>query len=372
MTVTPPVELPASVTAPAARTPRRARYAGTHPRRFAEKYKELRVDPDEVAHIEAKGRTAAGTHRPIAVAEVVAALGPSLRPGAVLADCTLGFGGHARELLARVAPGGVLYAFDADGGALAAAETRLRAWLSDSGTDARLVCSHANYASLEKTILQCEPGGCDAVLADLGCSSMQLDDPRRGFSLRRDGPLDMRLDASRGSPASERLTHWSEVELAELLAVNADEPHAARLASRIRAAARSGGLQTTGQLAAVVRAALPSVEADKSVRRVFQAIRIAVNDEYRRLDAMLEQLPRVLRPGGRAAVISFHSGEDRRVKLAFKAGVEAGWYSAASDVVRPSMAEQRNNSRSSCAKLRSCIRSSWNPLFGSMDPVYRH
>lgn len=355
MHITPP-QAPAAP--PAVKPPRRARYAGSHPRLFTEKYKELKNDPALIAHIEAKGGTAAGTHRPVAVPEVLAALGGALRPGAVAVDCTLGFGGHAKELLSRIAPGGVLYAFDADGAAAAATEARLRAWLSDSGTNARLVVTHANYAACERTVLAHEPGGCDALLADLGCSSMQLDDPSRGFSMKNDGPLDMRLDASRGEPASALLSRWSEAELALLLEVNADEPHAARLAPRLAAAARRGGLTTTRELAALVRASLPAAEADKSVRRVFQAVRIETNDEFRRLDALLDQLPRLLKPGGRAALISFHSGEDRRVKLALKGGLAAGVYSAASsDVVRPSMAEQRSNSRSACAKLRSCERS---------------
>jgi 16S rRNA (cytosine1402-N4)-methyltransferase len=345
------------------RPPRRVRYSGTHPVSFKDKYKELSGDAALLAQLELKGKTAAGTHRPVAVPEVLAALEPSLRAGACAVDCTLGYGGHARELLKRIAPGGTLYGLDADGATLSATEARLNAWLQTSGEadSARLVPQHCNYSAVSRVLLAAEPEGVDALLADLGCSSMQLDDPSRGFGFKRDGPLDMRLDPSRGAPASARLAEWSEAQLADLLMANADEPFAERLAPAIACAARLGNLQTTLQLAACIRDALrrvaPAPEAERSVRRTFQAIRIGVNDELRRLDALLLAVPLVLKPGARAAIISFHSGEDRRVKLAFKAGLADGTYSEISpEVIRPSMEEQRSNSRSACAKLRWAVR----------------
>ena len=348
---------------PAPRPPRRVRYSGTHPVAFKDKHKELSGDAALLAKLALKGKTAAGTHRPVAVPEVLAALAPSLYPGASAVDCTLGYGGHARELLRRIAPGGVLYGLDADGATLAATEARLNAWLQTSGEadGARLVPRHSNYTAVSSVVLAAEPGGVDALLADLGCSSMQLDDPSRGFGFKRDGPLDMRLDPSRGAPASARLTEWSEAQLADLLIANADEPFAERLAPALARAARAGNVQTTLQLAGVIRECLrraaPAAEVELSVRRCFQAIRIGVNDELRRLDALMLAIPLVLKPGGRAAVISFHSGEDRRVKLAFKAGLADGTYSEISpEVIRPSMEEQRSNSRSACAKLRWAVR----------------
>jgi 16S rRNA (cytosine1402-N4)-methyltransferase len=291
------------------------------------------------------------------MAEVLTALSPVLRPGAVAVDCTLGYGGHTAELLSRIAPGGRLYAFDADGEELSKTVARLRSLGYDEDA---LVCTHANYAAAAKTVLSREPGGVDALLADLGCSSMQLDDPRRGFGYKRDGPLDMRLDTSRGQPASELLREQDALSLEAMLTENSDEPHAQRIAQRL--CARGGpSFDSTVQLADAVRAALPSgldhAASELSVRRVFQAIRIAVNKEFDRLDALLVQLPLMLKPGGRAAVISFHSGEDRRVKAAFKDGILSGVYAEASGVVRPSLAEQRGNPRAACAKLRWAQRS---------------
>jgi 16S rRNA (cytosine1402-N4)-methyltransferase len=337
-------ESQAAAPAPAAHK-RRERYSGVNPRSYALKYKELAGDADVVARIEAKGNTAVGTHRPICVDEIVQLLAPA--PGRVHADATLGYGGHASAVLQL---GARVIGLDADGEEL----QRTRARLAHFG-DA-LTCVHSNYAALASVVLEREPAGCDSVLADLGVSSMQLDGGR-GFSFKVDAPLDMRLDGSRGAPAWQRLDAWDALALEEMLRENADEPRAAELGGALAAAHARRPLATTSALVAAVRAALPrGTSADDvaaTTRRVFQAIRIAVNDEFSKLDALLLTLPLVLKPGGRVAVLTFHSGEDRRVKKAFKAGVQSGVYSAASeDIIRPSWAEQRANSRSSCAKLR--------------------
>ena len=328
---------------------RRPRYAGANPRTFDAKYKERGSDPVTVGKIEAKGNTAAGTHRPICVAEILAALSP--QPGSTMVDCTLGYGGHARELLLRVAPGGHVFAFDADAQELQRTEARLCAEFHGA-----LTAFHANYAAAARTVLERAPEGVDGLLADLGCYSMQLDDPSRGFSFKRDGVLDMRLDVTRGAPAWERFARWDVQALEALLRDNADEPRAAELAAALVATQARSPLRTTSDLASAVRSALPrgvpADEATATTRRVFQAVRIAVNNEFEKLDALLIAVPLVLKPGARAAFLSFHSGEDRRVKLALKAGLQAGVYSEVSEMLRPSWEEQRANSRSAPAKLR--------------------
>jgi len=333
---------------------RRRRYAGKYPRRFDEKYKEH--DPQRYSGIAAKvlasGKTPAGTHRPIMVSEILKVLEP--KPGEGAADCTLGYGGHAQELLARMQPGGWLLGLDADPIEILKTESRLRAL----GYGPNSFTAHrTNFAGLTKVLAAGGVPGVDMVLADLGVSSMQLDDPARGFSFKHEGLLDMRLNPNRGQPASALLAKIAPLALATLLAENADEPRADLLAQAL--AGRR--CQTTTELARAVRAALPQIESaeqELSVRRVFQALRIAVNDEFSALDALLRQLPHCLNPGGRAAILTFHSGEDRRVKKTFEAGVRAGWYSdCAREVIRPTGDERHANPRSAAAKLRWARRS---------------
>lgn len=332
---------------------RRQRYSGKYPRRFDEKYKEL--DParhaETVAKVIASGKTPAGTHRPIMVAEILEFLGP--KPGGRAVDCTLGFGGHAREILARLVPGGHLIGLDADPIELPKAESRLRAL--GFGTDC-FTAVRANYAGLPKTLAAAQWDGADCILADLGLSSMQIDDPARGFSPKFDGPLDMRMNPDKGQPASALLEKLNAPQLAELLAENADEPRAALLAGALA----GKRFPTTAALAGAIRSALPNMSADERslcARRVFQALRIAVNEEFTALDMLLRHLPGCLRPGGRAAILTFHSGEDRRVKKAFQAGLRDGLYSRIADEVgRPTPEERRDNPRSSAAKLRWAIR----------------
>jgi 16S rRNA (cytosine1402-N4)-methyltransferase len=333
---------------------RRPRYAGRHPRRFEDKYKEHQPElyPETVEKVLASGKTPAGSHVPIMVAEVMEALGP--RPGETAVDCTLGYGGHARALLERIQPGGRLLALDVDPLELPKAEARLRGL--GFGPDV-LIMRRTNFAGLPAALAAEHLAGVDCLLADLGVSSMQLDTPGRGFAFKAPGPLDMRMNPNRGQPASAWLRKIQPAALAALLEENADEPHAEVLAEALA----GQSIEWTSDLTELVRATLVCVRVDEreqSVRRVFQALRIAVNEEFSALDTLLRHLPACLNSGGRAAIITFHSGEDRRVKKAFQAGLRDGQFSAiADDPVRPSAEERRANPRAGAAKLRWARRS---------------
>ena len=335
---------------------RRVRYSGRNPRRFEEKYKER--DPqryaDTVAKVLASGKTPVGTHRPIMVAEILATLAP--QPGELAVDGTLGYGGHAQEILARIQPGGRLLGLDADPVELPKTEARLRA--AGFGPEIFTVI-RSNFAGLPQALAEFGVqnsefgiGKADCILADLGVSSMQIDDPARGFSVKTDGPLDMRMNPQRGFPASMLLEKSSAAALAKLFQENADEPRAGELADSLA----GKKFATTKTLAAAIRTALPRLgkdELDLTVRRVFQALRIAVNDEFSALDMLLRHLPSCLNSGGRVAILTFHSGEDRRVKKAFAAGLRDGLYAAIADeVIRPTPEERHSNQRSAPAKLR--------------------
>jgi len=328
---------------------RRPRYAGKNPRRFEDKYKEH--DPqrysDTVAKVLASGKTPAGSHRPIMVAEIIEALAP--QPGEIAVDCTLGYGGHTREILPKLQPGGRMIGLDADPIELPKTETRLRE--AGFGPDV-FKAVRSNFAGLPQVLAGENLSGADCILADLGVSSMQLDNPARGFSVKLDGPLDMRLNPQRGAPASALLKKLTSAALAELLMDNADEPRATELA----AALAGRGFTTTNELAHAIRDASPRLgreEADLTVRRVFQALRIAVNDEFSALETLLRHLPACLNPGGRVAILTFHSGEDRRVKKSFAAGLRSGLYAdVAYEVIRPTAEERHSNPRSVPAKLR--------------------
>ena len=339
---------------------RRPRYSGKNPRRFEDKYKEH--DPvryaETVEKVLASGKTPAGTHRPIMVAEILELLAP--KPGEVAVDCTLGYGGHAREILPRLQPGGKLLGLDTDPIELPKTEARFRAL----GFGPDIFTAHrSNFAGLPQVLAEFfslstsdgERAGvrcADIILADLGVSSMQIDDPARGFSVKFDGPLDMRMNPRRGQPASAFLAKINSDALAKLLVEYADEPHAATLAPALAGKT----FATTKSIANAIRAVLPRLnkeDCDLSIRRVFQALRIAVNDEFSALDTFLRNLPACLNPGGRVAILTFHSGEDRRVKKSFEAGLRDGIYSdIAREVLRPSPAERNANPRSAPAKLR--------------------
>ncbi|HRJ10306.1 MAG TPA: 16S rRNA (cytosine(1402)-N(4))-methyltransferase RsmH [Prosthecobacter sp.] len=333
---------------------RRPRYPGKNPRRFEDKYKELNPElhAETVAKVRAAGKTPAGQHVPILLREVLEVLAP--RPGERAVDCTLGHGGHAGALLKAVQPGGALLALDQDPIEIVRAEALLRA--SGCGEDALLV-RRMNFAGLPRALADlgwCD--GADVLLADLGCSSMQFDNPARGFSFKHDGPLDMRMNPLRGVSARDLLQKLPVEKLAEILEENADERHAALLARALAGRDHAG----TRALAEAVRGALPGRlderEREAAVRRVFQALRIAVNGEFEALDTFLRQLPACLRPGARVAILTFHSGEDRRVKHVFRDGLRGGVFSSVNDeVIRPSPQEIRDNPRASPAKLRWAV-----------------
>lgn len=341
------------------RPPRRPRYSGKNPRQFHEKYKELQPEryAADVAKVLASGKTPAGMHRPIMVAEILAALAP--KPGDIAVDCTLGYGGHARELLTSIQPGGRLLGMDADPIELPKTEARLRAL---GLPEESLVVRRMNFAGALQFIYSEAPQGADVLLADLGLSSMQIDNPARGFTFKSDGPLDMRMNSQHGQPASALLDKLDVAGLAQLLVQNADLESAETLALEILKAHDRSPLLTTQGLAAVIRQAHarfpnPAADADQVVRGVFQALRIAVNDEFGALENFLRNLPYAVRPGGRIAILTFHSGEDRRVKESFKAGVRDGLYGEVTkDVIRASREEQYANPRSTSAKLRVAIR----------------
>jgi 16S rRNA (cytosine1402-N4)-methyltransferase len=347
---------------------RRKRYSGKNPRRFEDKYKEHNPDKyaDTVAKVLDSGKTPAGTHRPIMVAEILEVLAP--KPGDIVADCTLGFGGHARALLEKITPGGRLLGLDADPIELPKTEQRLRDFLLPllpQGGEGRgeevsssalpiLSVHRSNFAGLPKVLADSQLPGVDIILADLGVSSMQLDNPARGFSTKGDGPLDMRMNPQKGQTASDLLKKIEPSSLETILTGNADEPRAKELALALF----GKNFQTTKQLANAIRETFPehrrkSDDADLTIRRVFQALRIAVNDEFSALDTFLRNIRYVLNPGGRVAILTFHSGEDRRVKKAFEAGLVENFYTDIShEVLRPSADERRANPRSSPAKLR--------------------
>ena len=335
------------------RPPRRKRYGGKNPRRFEDKYKEH--DParygETIAKVIASGKTPAGSHIPILVAEVLDAL--QLKFGMTGVDATLGYGGHAAKILEKIGPTGNLVGLDMDPLEIPKTEARLR------GLGFGVECFEAvrsNYAGIAKVLEERGTHEVDFIFADLGCSSMQFDDPARGFSYKSVGPLDMRMNPSRGLTAAEWLVRASVEKLETALHLNADEPRAESIA----VALAGHRFANTTSLAQAIRESVRVSDEDErelTVRRVFQAIRIAVNEEFTALEAFLRVLPKCLKPGGRAAILTFHSGEDRRVKQVMRQGVRDGIFfemSKGATVAGPE--ERRMNPRSSSAKLRWVTR----------------
>ncbi len=289
------------------------------------------------------------------VEEVLRCLRPAA--GEVAIDCTLGGGGHAVAILERIRPGGRLVGIDVDPIELPKTGARLRA--AGFGPDT-FVSHHVNFSELPAVLATSGVSSANVILVDLGVSSMQHDNPERGFSFRGVGPLDMRMDPSRGETAAELIARLDRDALASLLTENADEPQAAFVAGILKRELPV----TTHALTRLVRRELtavlpvvPKADVKMSVRRTLQALRIAVNGEFAALEKLLEVLPACLAPGGRVAVLTFHSGEDRRVKKAFQAGLRSGVYAdLAGQVIRSTKEETFANRRASSAKLRWAVR----------------
>lgn len=340
---------------------RRIHYSGRYPRHFAEKYKELNPERygEEIAHVRAKGNTPAGTHIPIMVREILDVL--AIQPGEQGFDATLGYGGHTMAMLQELKGEGHLYGGDVDPIESRKTEARIRA---KGYTDAQWSLRRMNFCEIDKLVE--EVGPFDFILADLGVSSMQIDNPERGFSFKVDGPLDLRLNQEAGISAAERLDTISRDELAGMLYENSDEPYCEELAKAITDEIRKGHrVDTTTKLRRIIEDTLDFLpEKDKketikkTCQRTFQALRIDVNREFEVLYEFMEKLPGALKPGGRVAILTFHSGEDKLVKRALKEGCRAGIYSEyAKDVVRPSAQECAQNGRARSTKMRWAVRS---------------
>ncbi len=340
--------------------PRRVRYTGTHPKAFKEKYKELQPEryADDVEKIKQQGRTPAGMHVSICVSEILAFL--AIQPGHVGLDATLGYGGHSAEMLKCLVPNGKLYAFDVDPFELPKTKERL---LNLGFGDEVLDIRKMNFSNIDLLIY--ESGPLDFILADLGISSMQIDNPERGFSFKIDGPLDLRLNPKSGKTAAAFLKTITEEKLASIFQLNADEPYAAQIAEAVCSAIKKGhSIDTTTHLRQIIKTTITNTvhKADddiikKTCQRCFQALRIEVNNEFGVLDKFLEKLPNALKSGGRVAILSFHSGEDRRVKKSFQYYFEEGEYSAiAQEIIRPTVEECAANPRAKSAKLRWAVK----------------
>ena len=338
---------------------RRVRYKGTHPRNYREKYKELNPEKyqGDVEKIIKSGKTPAGMHISIMVNEILEFL--DIQPGQIGYDATLGYGGHSQKMLEKLQGKGHLYATDVD--PIESEKTRKRLESLGYGPEI-LTIKRINFARLDEVAPEEK---FDFVLADLGVSSMQIDNPDRGFTFKYDGPLDLRLDPTAGVSAAERLRELDQEELAAMLVENSDEPYADRIAKAVMQVYKRGGtVETTKQFAAIIEGALsflPPKEkkeaVKKSCQRCFQALRIDVNSEFEVLYDFLDKLPGVLKSGGRVAVLTFHSGEDRLVKKAFKQGLKEGIFSEiCEDVIRPSAEECFQNPRAKSTKMRWAIK----------------
>ena len=339
---------------------RRVRYKPKYPRKYEEKYKELNPEKykETIAHVISKGNTPAGMHISIMVKEILDFL--QIKPGETGFDATLGYGGHTKAMMECLKGEGHMYATDVD--PEESAKTKKRLAEQGFGEDI-LTVKLQNFCTIDE--IAEEIGGFDFILADLGVSSMQIDNPKRGFSFRADGPLDLRLNQEKGISAAERLDEISREELAGMLYENSDEPYCEEIAKAITDEIRKGNrVDTTTKLRELIADTLdflPEKEKKDTIRktcqRVFQALRIDVNREFEVLYEFMEKLPDALKPGGRVAILTFHSGEDKLVKKALKAGYKAGIYSDyAKDVIRPSAQECAQNGRARSTKMRWAIK----------------
>ena len=339
---------------------RRPRYSGTHPKSYQQKYKEHNITAHSELrdHLRAKGKTPAGTHIPVMTEEILACLKPA--PGEIVIDCTLGYGGHALEFIKRIGPNGKLIALDIDNAELERTKNRL------AKADAQVSFHRSNFAGIAKVLSKENLQACDIIFADLGVSSMQIDDPNRGISYKHKGPLDMRMDDRLKQTGVDLLNTLSEEELDNALWELSDEPDHQEIARSIVAQRASGEITQTSQLVRLifdVKGLTPKMwtkiqQSSKfgslhPAARTFQALRILVNDELGSLKQLLRVAPNCLKPGGRIGIISFHSGEDRLVKRSFREGVrDETYFSAAKNPLVPRIKEVKANPRSASAKFR--------------------
>lgn len=341
---------------------RRVRYSGTHPRSYKEKYKEHNPEKyaDTIEKVIKKGSTPAGMHISICVNEIIDFL--DIKPGQIGLDATLGYGGHTKAMLQCLQGNGHIYALDVD--PIESAKTTERLRNQGFGEDI-LTVRLQNFADID-LVTKDTGKKFDFVLADLGVSSMQIDNPDRGFSYKVEGPLDLRMNPHKGVSAAQRLKELTEEELVGMLVENSDEPYAEEIAATVMKWFKKGkSIETTTHMKEVIEQALvyvPKAERaeaiKKSCARTFQALRIDVNSEFEVLYTFLEKLPQVLAPNGRVAILTFHSGEDRLVKKSFKQLKAEGVYKdICKDVIRPSAEECARNSRAKSTKMRWAIRS---------------
>ena len=340
---------------------RRVRYSGTHPKRFEEKYKEHNPEKykDTIEKVISKGSTPAGMHLSIMVNEILDFL--QIEPGQQGLDATLGYGGHTGKMLEQLKGQGHIYALDVD--PIEIVKTKKRLEEKGFGEDILTICQ-TNFANIDE--IADKYGKFDFVLADLGVSSMQIDNPERGFTYKYDGPLDLRLNPEAGISAAERLMEITQEEFVGMMVENSDEPFAEEIAREVFGLKKKGTpVKTTFELKNAIEKALVKVPekekklaVKKSCQRVFQALRIDVNSEFEVLYAFLDKLPHILNPGGRVAILTFHSGEDRLVKRIFKEMKSEGIYADVSkDVIRPTPEECARNPRAASTKMRWAVKS---------------
>lgn len=339
---------------------RRVRYKGTHPKNYKEKYKELSPEKygDTIQKVLSKGSTPAGMHLSICVKEILSFL--QIKPGQVGLDATLGYGGHTLEMLECLEGKGHIYALDVD--PIESVKTKKRLEGLGYGENI-LTIKQMNFANIDE--IAKEAGPFDFILADLGVSSMQIDNPDRGFSYKQEGPLDLRLNPEKGESAAQRLKSITQEELEGMLVENADEPYAREIAQRVfKELKKKKDIDTTKRLRQMIEDALSFLPNEqrkeaikKSCQRTFQALRIDVNSEFEVLEEFLNKIPNVLREGGRVAILTFHSGEDRLVKKSFQQNFREGLYSEiANEVIRPSKEELNRNSRARSTKMRWAVK----------------
>ncbi len=286
-------------------------------------------------------------HRPVLLHEVLAHLDP--KPGETWVECTLGGGGHGAAIAAILLPGGRLIAIDQDATMIELARPRL--------ANLPVTIANANFDQLKDVLENLNIAGVDGVLADLGFSSDQMDNAARGLSFQSDGPLDMRLDAENGSTAADLVNSMAEAALADLIFEYGEERHSRKIARKIVERRKAKAFETTADLANVVKHSVPWGPDTRRIHpatRTFQALRIAVNDELGALERLLAVLPKLVRPGGRVGIISFHSLEDRRVKQCFRDRPE--WEPITKKPVEATDAEAASNPRARSAKLRVARR----------------